>query len=72
MTLLHLAAALGYSRLICILLSWRSENPNVILDMEIDALGQDDDGNTPLVCAFFSHICTILQTYTMLAYFAII
>lgn len=50
MTLLHLASALGYSRLVCIMLTWRSENPNVILDTEIDALSQDCQGFTPLVC----------------------
>lgn len=50
MSLLHLAAFLGYSRLVSALLSWRTENPNVILDMEIDALSEDTNGNTPLVC----------------------
>lgn len=49
MSLLHLAAFLGYSRLVSALLTWRSENPNVILDTEIDALSQDNDGFTPLV-----------------------
>lgn len=50
MSLLHLAARLGYTRLVNTLLSWQSENPNVILDIEIDALSQDNDGFTPLVC----------------------
>lgn len=49
MTLLHLAAALGYSRLVCTMFTWRSENPSVILETEIDALSQDSDGFTPLV-----------------------
>lgn len=49
MSLLHLAAFLGYSRLVSTLLVWRSENPNAVLDTEIDALSQDIDGFTPLV-----------------------
>lgn len=49
MTLLHLAAALGYSRLVCTMFTWRSENPSVILETEIDALSQDSEGFTPLV-----------------------
>lgn len=50
MTLLHLASALGYSKLVCTMLAWRSENPSVILETEIDALSQDNMGYTPLVC----------------------
>lgn len=49
MTLLHLAAALGYSRLVMAMLTWRTENPSVILETEIDALSRDGDGFTPLV-----------------------
>lgn len=49
MSVLHLAAVLGYSRLVSALLLWRTENPNRILNAEIDALGQDDEGFTPLV-----------------------
>lgn len=51
MTLLHLAAALGYSKLVCVMIAWRTENPNAILDTEIDALSQDYDGYTPLTWA---------------------
>lgn len=51
MTLLHLAAALGYSKLVCVFLAWRTENPGAILDTEIDALSQDYDGYTPLTWA---------------------
>lgn len=53
MSLLHLAACLGYSRLVSTLLLWRSENPNIVLETEIDALSQDNEGFTPLV-SFFS------------------
>lgn len=49
MTLLHLAAALGYAKLVCVLLAWRAENPNTILETEIDALSQDQHGYTPLM-----------------------
>ncbi|XP_057336302.1 calmodulin-binding transcription activator 2 isoform X1 [Microplitis mediator] len=50
-TLLHLAAGLGYSRLACALLHWRSENPSSVLDAEVDALRQDAAGLTPLAWA---------------------
>lgn len=49
MSLLHLAASLGYSRLVSALFLWRTENPNALLDTEIDALGKDNEGFTPLV-----------------------
>lgn len=49
MSLLHLAACLGYTRLVSTLLLWRSENPNMVLETEIDALSQDNEGFTPLV-----------------------
>lgn len=49
MTLLHLAASLGYSRLVCAMLHWRAENSSLLLETEVDALSQDEDGYTPLV-----------------------
>uniref|UniRef100_A0A6B2E5P1 Putative calmodulin-binding transcription activator isoform f n=1 Tax=Phlebotomus kandelakii TaxID=1109342 RepID=A0A6B2E5P1_9DIPT len=51
MTLLHLASALGYSKLVLTMLTWREENSSIILEAEIDALRQDDDGFTPLMWA---------------------
>ncbi|XP_064211128.1 calmodulin-binding transcription activator 2 isoform X3 [Tribolium castaneum] len=51
MTLLHLAASLGYSRLVCALLHWRAENSSLLLETEVDALSQDEDGYTPLMWA---------------------
>jgi len=41
MTLLHLAAALGYAKLVGAMLNWRSENPHIILETELDALPQN-------------------------------
>lgn len=49
MTLLHLASSLGYSRLVCAMLHWRAENSSLLLETEVDALSQDEDGYTPLV-----------------------
>lgn len=49
MTLLHLAAVLGYTRLVVVLLEWRADNSNIILETEVDALRQDREGFTPLV-----------------------
>ncbi|XP_022907553.1 calmodulin-binding transcription activator 2 isoform X3 [Onthophagus taurus] len=51
MTLLHLAASLGYSRLVCAMLHWRAENSSLLLETEVDALSQDVDGYTPLMWA---------------------
>ncbi|VEN53158.1 unnamed protein product [Callosobruchus maculatus] len=51
MTLLHLAGALGYSRLVCAMLHWRAENSSLVLDTEVDALSRDEDGYTPLMWA---------------------
>ncbi|XP_055685714.1 calmodulin-binding transcription activator 1 isoform X3 [Lutzomyia longipalpis] len=51
MTLLHLASALGYTKLVLAMLTWREENSSIILEAEIDALRQDDDGFTPLMWA---------------------
>ncbi|XP_077299054.1 calmodulin-binding transcription activator 2-like isoform X2 [Arctopsyche grandis] len=51
MTLLHLAASLGYSRLVCTMLHWRAENSSMLLETEVDAMSQDDDGFTPLMWA---------------------
>lgn len=49
LTLLHLAAALGFSRLVCTLLHWRAENPSLILESEVDAMSKDKHGRTPLM-----------------------
>ncbi|XP_022247268.1 LOW QUALITY PROTEIN: calmodulin-binding transcription activator 2-like [Limulus polyphemus] len=51
LTLLHLAAALGYSRLIHTLLQWRAGNPSLILESEVDALSRDKNNCTPLLWA---------------------
>lgn len=48
MNVLHLAARLGYTRVVNTLLQWQSENPNILLDIEVDALSQDCEGLTPL------------------------
>lgn len=65
MTLLHLASALGYSKLVNTMLTWRAENSSMILETEIDAFSQDVDGFTPLVSNHFlsnffseAYICT--------------
>lgn len=66
MTLLHLAAALGYSRLVCTMLTWRADNSSMILEAEVDALSQDEDGYTPLMWACAKghlEVATILYRY---------
>ncbi|XP_065367285.1 uncharacterized protein Camta isoform X2 [Calliphora vicina] len=64
MTLLHLAAALGYNKLVCALLNWRSENPHIILETEIDAFSQDSHGYTPLTWACSrGHLDTAVLLY---------
>lgn len=53
MTLLHLAAALGYTRLLLTLIQWKRENPSNILDSEVDPWKSDDFGLIPLVNTLF-------------------
>ena len=48
-TLLHDAASLGLTRLVCSLLHWAAEKPGRRLGREVDALAKDIDGFTPLV-----------------------
>ncbi|KAM7346056.1 calmodulin-binding transcription activator isoform 2-T2 [Cochliomyia hominivorax] len=64
MTLLHLASALGYNKLVCALLNWRTENPHIILETEIDAFSQDSHGYTPLTWACSrGHLDTAVLLY---------
>lgn len=51
MSLLHLSAALGYSNLIEHLIRWRTENPSIILEVEVDAFSCDKNECTPLMWA---------------------
>ncbi|RWS29549.1 calmodulin-binding transcription activator-like protein [Leptotrombidium deliense] len=52
MSLLHLTAALGYTRLTQCLLKWKCDNPSIVLDMEVDAFSCDKNECTPLMWAF--------------------
>lgn len=51
MSVLHLAAFLGYTNLVGLLLKWSLDNHNSLLKAEIDAKSQNKDGNTPLMLA---------------------
>ncbi|XP_077997994.1 calmodulin-binding transcription activator 1-like [Glandiceps talaboti] len=64
MTLLHLAAALGYSQLISQLIQWRANSPSVVLEIECDPLNIDHFSCTPLMwaCAL-GHCDTTLLLY---------
>ncbi|XP_039297121.1 calmodulin-binding transcription activator 2 [Nilaparvata lugens] len=57
MTILHLAAHLGYTRLLRAMLRWRNSNPSLALESEVDALSRDADGSTPLARACASGHC---------------
>lgn len=50
--MLHLAAALGYTRLLLTLIQWKRENPAPILHAEVDPWKSDDFGLIPLVSLF--------------------
>ncbi|CAH1732247.1 unnamed protein product [Aphis gossypii] len=50
-TILHMAAFLGYSKLVCILLQWKLENVSLFLEMEVNVSKQDREGYTPLMWA---------------------
>ncbi|XP_068700308.1 calmodulin-binding transcription activator 1-like [Montipora foliosa] len=61
MTLLHLSAALGYNRLVCVLLKfWRQSKSGLVRD-ELNPLRKDEFGCTPLIWA-----CALGQTVTTL------
>ncbi|XP_072041017.1 calmodulin-binding transcription activator 2-like isoform X2 [Amphiura filiformis] len=51
MTLLHLAAALGYFKLIDILVRWKNERHGLFLEYEVDAMNVDHFSCTPLMWA---------------------
>lgn len=51
MSMIHLAAALNYSKLINSLIKWRMDNPCVIIDYETDPFALDQNGSTPLLWA---------------------
>lgn len=51
MSILHLAAYLGYSKLTEILIKWRLDTKSRIVRDEIDPFLQNEDGNTPLMVA---------------------
>ena len=54
MSLLHLAASLGYTKLACSLLHLVSESTSETLKSEIDPMSQDEEGFTPLMRACFN------------------
>ena len=56
MTILHLAASLGYATLTASLLRWSADNPVLTLQTEIDALAQDSEGFTPLVSCSMANV----------------
>ena len=49
LTLLHLASALGYCRLITALTRFKTENPSLVIDYEVDPLNIDDRACNPVV-----------------------
>ncbi|CAG5129969.1 unnamed protein product, partial [Candidula unifasciata] len=51
LTLLHLAAALGFAKLISCLIRWRVDNNCVALEFEVDAQSVDSHACTPLMWA---------------------
>ncbi|CAF4917806.1 unnamed protein product [Pieris macdunnoughi] len=50
-TILHLAAALGYTKLTTALLRWRQDDNSLALEKEVNLGARDSDNNTPLMVA---------------------
>ncbi|KAJ0176833.1 hypothetical protein K1T71_008012 [Dendrolimus kikuchii] len=50
-TILHLAAALGYSKLTTVLLRWRQDDNSLALEKEVNLGARDSDNCTPLMLA---------------------
>lgn len=48
-TILHLSAALGFTKLTTVLLRWRQDDCSLALEKEINLAARDVDNNTPLV-----------------------
>lgn len=61
MTLLHLTAALGFTRLLFTLLEWIHENPSPIFQDEINPNRVDDFGLIPLVRRLLSRLYRELE-----------
>ena len=65
MTVLHLSAALGYTKLIQVLCSWVERNSNAIISQEANPCKQDQFMLTPLMWACakgkFDTVCVLLQ-----------
>lgn len=55
-TILHLAAALGYTKLTTVLLRWRQDDMSLVLEKEVNLGARDSDNCTPLV----SHVKIVL------------
>lgn len=53
-TVLHLAAALGYTKLTTVLLRWQQDDSSLALEKEINLGARDSDNCTPLVSEHFS------------------
>jgi hypothetical protein len=56
MSVLHLAAALGFTKLVTMITSWRSQSLSLVLEAEMDAMALDEGSCTPLVRCSFMHI----------------
>ncbi|KAG6449011.1 hypothetical protein O3G_MSEX005835 [Manduca sexta] len=50
-TILHLAAALGYTKLTTVLLRWRQDDNSLALEKEVNLVARDGDNCTPLMVA---------------------
>ncbi|KAJ8721840.1 hypothetical protein PYW08_004242 [Mythimna loreyi] len=50
-TILHLAAALGYTKLTTVLLRWRQDDTSLALEKEVNLGARDSDNCTPLMIA---------------------
>ncbi|CAD0201519.1 unnamed protein product [Chrysodeixis includens] len=50
-TILHLAAALGYTKLTTVLLRWRQDDTSLALEKEVNLGARDSDNCTPLMVA---------------------
>ncbi|CAH2048201.1 unnamed protein product, partial [Iphiclides podalirius] len=50
-TILHLAAALGYTKLTTVLLRWRQDDNSLALEKEVNLGARDSDNCTPLMVA---------------------
>lgn len=60
-TILHLAAAMGYTKLTTALLRWRLDDNSLALENEVNLGARDSENCTPLVSNYKRTLITVVE-----------